>query len=175
MARAGDPPAPDQLGNIAVACQGRSRPRPPAASSTSPYLASCRRWNDALAGTSPISAPARVAVSGPSRRSRPTRRRRVGWASARRARGSVSRTVRWSSIDRKISFERVRVKLPADLSASLVAVGLVVSVPLERQLDQPFQKLGVADADRLEQFGVDAGGGEAGDGVNLVQHHPILG
>src|SRR5438477_8761982 len=166
MARSGEPPAPDQLVNIAVACQGRSRPRPPAASSTSPYLASCRRWNDALAGTSPISAPACVAVSGPSRRSSPTRRSRVGWASARSARGSVSRIVRFASTYQKISFERVLVKGTAACASELVGVGLIVGVPLERQLDQPFQQLRVADADRLEQLRVDAGGCEAGDGVD---------
>ena len=76
--------------DIAVARHGFSRPWPPPASSTMPYLASWRRWNEQLPELSPSSCPARVAVSGPSRRSRPISRMRSGWAIARSARGSVS-------------------------------------------------------------------------------------
>ncbi len=76
---------------MAVARQGRSRPLPPPASSTIPYLASWRRWKDMLAELSPRSSAARVAVSGPSTRSSPTRDSRIGWARARSARGSRSR------------------------------------------------------------------------------------
>ncbi len=74
-----------------VARQGRSRPLPPPASSTRPYFASCRRWKEQLAELSPISSPAWVAVSGPSRRSTPISDSRIGWAMARSARGLVSR------------------------------------------------------------------------------------
>src|SRR6266540_1694176 len=59
-----------QVVDIAVALHGRSRPRPPPASSTRPYLESCRRWNQQLWALSPTRCPAWVAVSGPSVRSR---------------------------------------------------------------------------------------------------------
>ena len=90
-ARSGFSATSGRLVNMAVARQGRSRPFPPPASSTRPYLASWRRWKDVLAELSPSSSAARVAVSGPSTRSSPTRDSRIGWARARRARGSRSR------------------------------------------------------------------------------------
>src|SRR5690242_9532919 len=77
--------------NIAVARQGRSRPCPPGASSTSPYLASDRRWNEVLPELSPSSTPAWVAVSGPCIRSMPSSAIRSGCARARSARGSLTR------------------------------------------------------------------------------------
>jgi len=66
--------------DTAVALHGRSLPRPPPASSTSPYLASWRRWKEQLAALSPIRSPAWVAVSGPVRRSSPISASRIGWA-----------------------------------------------------------------------------------------------
>src|SRR6266581_545997 len=103
--------------NMAVARHGRSRPRPPPASSTRPYLASCRRWNEQLAELSPTSSPARVAVSGPSERSSPSKDSRKGCASARSARGSVIRlTDRGcrSAMNAKLSFERYLCKMSYD-------------------------------------------------------------
>ena len=102
--------------NSVVARHGRSRPLPPPASSTRPYLASCRRWKEQLAELSPISSPAWVAVSGPSRRSTPISDSLIGCAMARRARGSVSRVTDRgaptrlavglsSAMDAKIAFE----------------------------------------------------------------------
>src|ERR1700683_5442271 len=69
---------------------GRSRPRPPPASSTNPYLARVRRWKAQLAGDSPSSSLASVAVSVlvsalPLASSRAIR---SGWASARITFGS---------------------------------------------------------------------------------------
>src|SRR5215472_13302498 len=58
-----------------------------------PYLASCRRWNEQLAEDSPSNSAARVAVSGPSVRSRPISDILIGCASARSAFGSVIRLV----------------------------------------------------------------------------------
>src|SRR5215471_9493869 len=58
-----------------------------------PYLASWRRWNEQLAELSPSNSAARVAVSGPSVRSRPIRDILIGCASARSAFGSVIRLV----------------------------------------------------------------------------------
>src|SRR6266511_369466 len=87
-----------QVVDIAVALHGRSRPRPPPASSTRPYLESCRRWNQQLWALSPRRCPAWVAVSGPSVRSRPISRRRSGCATARSARGSVSSSGRRGAI-----------------------------------------------------------------------------
>ena len=60
------------------------------ASSTKPYLASWRRWNEHDAGLSPTSSPASVAVSAPSCASTSSSRRRIGCASARIVFGSVS-------------------------------------------------------------------------------------
>ena len=65
--------------DVVVARHGFSRPVPPA-SSTSPYLASCRRWNEHVPDDSPISFPAFVAVSGPCARSSPTSFIRTGCA-----------------------------------------------------------------------------------------------
>ena len=69
---------------------GRERPVPPSASSTKPYFANVRRWNEQLAGDSPTSSAASVAVSGPSRVSASSSAHRTGWASARISRASVT-------------------------------------------------------------------------------------
>src|ERR1700761_3192418 len=104
-----------QLVNWVVALRGRSRPRPPPASSTRPYRASWRRWNEQLPELSPSRAAAWVAVIGPSRRSRPTREMRSGWARARRARGLVSRVTsrpgyQSSLMNAKITLQRTLCK-----------------------------------------------------------------
>ena len=67
-----------QLVKEAVARHGRSRPRPPPASSTSPYFASCPRWKVQRCGVSSSARAACVAVSGPCRRKSPTSSSRVG-------------------------------------------------------------------------------------------------
>ena len=69
--------------------QGRLRPDPPPASSTKPYFASWRKWNEHVVGDSPISSPAWVAVSAPSTARTSSRARRTGWVRARSSRGSV--------------------------------------------------------------------------------------
>ena len=69
---------------------GRVRPGPAPASSTKPYLASCRKWKEHVFGGSPMSSPAWVAVSGPSSRSASSSARRTGWVMARMVTGSVS-------------------------------------------------------------------------------------
>ena len=73
-------PGASQSVVIVVARHGFSRPVPPPASSTSPYLASCRRWKEQVPDDSPSSSAARVAVSGPSVRSSPTSDIRTGCA-----------------------------------------------------------------------------------------------
>ncbi len=50
---------------IVVSRQGLARPWPPPASSTNPYFASWRRWNEQVVGDSPIRSPASVAVCAP--------------------------------------------------------------------------------------------------------------
>ena len=52
---------------VAVSRHGRDRPLPPPASSTKPYLASCRRWNEQVVGDSLIRSPTSVAVIAPPR------------------------------------------------------------------------------------------------------------
>ena len=74
------PPATSQSVDVVVARHGFSRPVPPPASSTSPYLASCRRWKEQVPDDWPSNSAARVAVSGPSVRSSPTSAIRTGWA-----------------------------------------------------------------------------------------------
>src|SRR6476646_9251933 len=59
---AGEPDDSDHWCDRSTARQGRLRPDAPGASSTKPYLASWRRWNEQLAGESPSTAPASVAV-----------------------------------------------------------------------------------------------------------------
>ena len=66
--------------DVLVARHGFSRPVPPPASSTRPYLASWRKWNEVVPEDSPSSPAARVAVSGPWVRSRPISFIRTGWA-----------------------------------------------------------------------------------------------
>ena len=79
-----------------VSRHGRDRPGAGPASSTNPYLASCRKWNEQVLGGSPISSPAWVAVSCPSRFSASSSARRTGWVSARIACGSLSSRLTWS-------------------------------------------------------------------------------
>ena len=45
--------------------QGLARPFPPPASSTNPYFASWRRWNEQAVGVAPIRLPSSVAVIAP--------------------------------------------------------------------------------------------------------------
>ena len=99
---------------------GRCRPRPPGASSTKPYFASVRRWNDALAGDSPISSPAWVAVIGPSASSSSSSANRVGWLSARSSRGSESRRCS-EGMFRSKAFERLLVNRPGGPAGSRTA------------------------------------------------------
>jgi len=75
----------------AATCHGRRRPAPPPASSTKPYFASWRRWNEHVVGDSPISSPASVAVRAPCRPSTSRSDSRTGWVTARSSRASVSR------------------------------------------------------------------------------------
>jgi hypothetical protein len=73
-------PVAPQAVVIVIARHGFSRPVPPPASSTTPYLASWRRWKEQVPDDSPSSSAARVAVSGPSVRSSPTSAIRTGCA-----------------------------------------------------------------------------------------------
>ena len=83
-----------QLCSTSVSRQTRSRRSwPGAASSTNPYLASCRRWNEQLAWLTPRCRPHRAAVDGPSVTSASMRSSRSGCASARTVMGSVIRTM----------------------------------------------------------------------------------
>ena len=68
---------------------GRSRPRPPPASSTKPYFASVRRWNAQLAGDSPSASLAWVAVRVGFTPKSSISAIRTGWARARITVGSV--------------------------------------------------------------------------------------
>ena len=68
---------------MAGTCPARAR------SSTNPYLASCRKWNEQVFGGSPINSPAWVAVSGPSSDSASSSASRTGCVIARIARGSL--------------------------------------------------------------------------------------
>src|SRR3954471_8055416 len=76
--------------NVAVARHDFWRPLPPPASSTKPYFASWRKWNEHVPELSPSRSAACVAVIGPSRRRSPISAMRTGCARARIARGSVS-------------------------------------------------------------------------------------
>ena len=75
--------------DFAEAFHGRSRPRPPPASSTKPYFASVRRWNAQLAGDSPSASLAWVAVSVACTPNSSIRAIRTGCARARITVGSV--------------------------------------------------------------------------------------
>ena len=75
---------------IDVIFHGRARPLPPPASSTKPYLASWRRWNEQVVGDSPICSPSCVAVIAPPRLSASRRAIRTGWVSARSVRASLT-------------------------------------------------------------------------------------
>ncbi len=74
---------------MVVSRQGLARPWPPPASSTNPYFASWRRWNEQVVGDSPIRSPASVAVCAPPSSSASSSSIRTGWASARSVRVSV--------------------------------------------------------------------------------------
>ena len=71
--------------DVVVARHGFSRPVPSPVSSTRPYLASCRRWNEHVPDDSPSSRAACVAVSGPRVRSARISFIRTGCAYARSA------------------------------------------------------------------------------------------
>ena len=81
---------------IVVIRHGRARPLPPPASSTNPYLASWRRWNEQVVGDSPIRSPSSVAVSAPPMVSSSISASRTGCDSARSVRASVI-SRRWGS------------------------------------------------------------------------------
>ncbi len=72
-----------------VSRHGRDRPVPPPASSTNPYFASWRRWNEQVVADSPIRSPTWVAVIAPPSASSSNSAIRTGWASARRVRAAV--------------------------------------------------------------------------------------
>src|SRR4051794_10167471 len=91
--------------------QGRWRPVPPGASSTKPYFASWRRWNEQFDGLSPTRSAACVAVSVPASLSASIRARRTGWAIARIALGSVSSRGLSKAVLGKLVFERCFVNL----------------------------------------------------------------
>src|SRR5215469_12393886 len=74
---------------MCVRRHGRSRPLPPPASTTYPYLARVRRWKAQFAGLSPSSSLAWVAVSVPACINASSNASRSGCASARIARASV--------------------------------------------------------------------------------------
>ena len=74
---------------IDVSRHGRARPWPPPASSTNPYFASWRRWNEQVVGDSPIRSPASVAVCAPPCSSASSSAIRTGCAMARSVRASV--------------------------------------------------------------------------------------
>ena len=81
-----------QLCERCTSRHGFSRPCPPSAGSTNPYLASIPRWYEQLATLSPVYSAHRVAVAECSRPSSSIRDQRVGWDSARSARGSLMRS-----------------------------------------------------------------------------------
>src|SRR5918999_605469 len=57
----------------------------------------------------------------------------------------------------------------------LMPIAALLRVPLHGQLQQPVEQLRVRHPARLPQLRVHARGGEAGDRVELVDEHPVLG
>src|SRR5262249_13842718 len=106
----------------------RSGPGP--ASSTKPYLASWRRWNEQLAWETPSTRPHCAAVAGPVATSSSSRSRRRGCAKARIAVGSllvISQRLLWHLQDVKAFFGTcplgIREPVPAGVGRRLLPAG----------------------------------------------------
>ncbi len=120
---------------------GRRRPVPPSASSTNPYLASWRRWNEAFAGLSPTRSPASVAVSCPASVSASSSASRTGCASARIALGSVSSRGGSKGMFRKVSCYPSEIKSKEIFPSSIVAIPIVCSGCRRRSVGEPGLKI----------------------------------